>query len=470
MSLLKLSYYTVFSNPVTLDGRRTIYSTRTGKLMLITQSCYEALCENKIELLPQNIVEKLMTLGFIVSADDHELDEVIHENHVFAENETKQLYEIIQPSAMCQLGCYYCGQKHTKDYMSDEHINKLVDRIVTKFRMAEYKRIYIGWFGAEPLMGLAQMRVIYERLEHAISGQVPIRGKIVTNGLSLKEGVFQELISKLKIDQIEITIDGINEFHDEHRATKSGGPSFSIIYENLKSVLRSEAFAKSDCRMIVRCNVDEKNYSGIEPLIRKIAADNLQRKIHNLYFVGIYSWGGNDAHKKSLTKEAFSMMKLKWDILKVRLGFNFRQKLYERKKKTCVATGGVTEMYDAFGNIFNCTEISYSEFYERSHYKLGNLSNTEDIALTGKPFHDWYSTVRDTDTYPCHSCKLLPICGGSCPKSWIEGNPACPPFKFSILKELELEYVLMKTDKTQLDQALSAFSDSLVEKDFFRFE
>jgi uncharacterized protein len=37
---------------------------------------------------------------------------------------------------------------------------------------------------------------------------------------------------------------------------------------------------------------------------------------------------------------------------------------------------------------------------------------------------------------------MLPVCGGLCPKSWLEGTPACPSAKFNITERLMLQYAL----------------------------
>jgi uncharacterized protein len=37
---------------------------------------------------------------------------------------------------------------------------------------------------------------------------------------------------------------------------------------------------------------------------------------------------------------------------------------------------------------------------------------------------------------------MLPVCGGMCPKSWVEGVPACPPAKFNIAERLMIRYAV----------------------------
>ena len=473
--MYKLSYYTIISDSVDKENHRLAYSTRSGDMVLLNEVSYDFIHNNLIESIPLAVQAKLINKGILVPQEEDELRTVIEENRASGKDDHGQLSEVIQPSAMCQLGCYYCGQQHIKKNISDNLIDKLVDRIYTKFTSGNYRSIYIGWFGAEPLMGLPQMRAIYDRLRGKISDlTIPIGGKIVTNGLSLKAGVFQELVDHLHIDSIEITLDGVAEYHDQHRFMKAGGPSFEIIYQNIKKIIESDYFDRTKTKISIRCNVDEANVAGIEPLIRKIAADQLHQSIASLYFIGIYSWGGNEAHTKSLTKEHFSRLRLEWEILKVKLGYPYKVSarksiLHSRKYNTCMATGGEGEMYDAFGNVYNCTEVSYSDFYENKGYLLGNVERDTLKRFDSKPHNDWFDIVHNTDKYPCHGCRLLPICGGSCPKSWVEGIPACPPYKYNIVKEMELKYLLQITPAEKLAEVLSGFEASFVAANFERY-
>jgi uncharacterized protein len=39
---------------------------------------------------------------------------------------------------------------------------------------------------------------------------------------------------------------------------------------------------------------------------------------------------------------------------------------------------------------------------------------------------------------PCRACAMLPVCGGQCPKSWLEGHEPCPSAKLNIARRLVL--------------------------------
>ena len=37
---------------------------------------------------------------------------------------------------------------------------------------------------------------------------------------------------------------------------------------------------------------------------------------------------------------------------------------------------------------------------------------------------------------------MLPVCGGQCPKAWLEGTAPCPPPKYNIRERLNVLYAL----------------------------
>lgn len=51
--------------------------------------------------------------------------------------------------------------------------------------------------------------------------------------------------------------------------------------------------------------------------------------------------------------------------------------------------------------------------------------------------------ITDNTHSNCSNCALLPVCGGYCPKHWIDGNKdVCPSIKHNIKDLLQLKYLL----------------------------
>ena len=60
----------------------------------------------------------------------------------------------------------------------------------------------------------------------------------------------------------------------------------------------------------------------------------------------------------------------------------------------------------------------------------------------------WFDEIPNAE-YWCKTCKFLPVCGGACPKSWYEGKPACPSFKYNINERLFLNKMALQNDDLQ---------------------
>jgi len=444
---MKLSYYTLFSDSLNQRNDRVMFSTRSQEIFLVSSCTYDNILRNDFEQFSLVEKEQLVNSRFIVNDDDNELLEIIAENQREIDDDTL-CYEVIQPSAMCQLGCDYCGQLHEKVSMSVAIVEGILDRIDQKLATGRFKKLYIGWFGAEPLMGLGQIRTISTRLkEMCDKHNIPYGSKIVTNGLSLKVNIFKELITEWKVDHIEITLDGIAESHDQRRYTKEKEKTFDLIFNNILNIVNLPNYRDFACSLSIRCNVDERNDDFVSPLISLLAEKELQNKISYFYPIGVYSWG-NDAHKKSITKEEFAVKEIEWIIEMISKGFK-PSILPGRVKKVCLSVSKSSEMYDAYGNVFNCTEVSYVDKYKGTEYVLGNVLKPEALANKKRPLMDWNAKILDGQ-FPCTTCKMLPVCGGACPKSWHEDMRACPPSKFNIKEKLALAYVSSQCDIREL--------------------
>ena len=435
----KLSYYTIFSEPVNNGEDFILFSTRTSKATILSKSNGELLLNGSVNEIAPKVYNKLVEDQCLVDENEDELLTIVNENKSYVDN-SDRLYEVIQPSAMCQLGCDYCGQEHQKKYLKNDLFDKLINRIRFKAKLSDFKYLDIGWFGGEPLMALTQIRELTPLLKSLAEELNLIYGsKIVTNGLSLKPNIFKELATKLSVSSIEVTLDGTAEFHDRRRHTKEGVASFDLILKNLLNIFKLKNFHKYNCSISIRCNVDHRNWEGVSPLIKLLAKHKFQDYISYFYTMGVYSWGGNDAHTKSLTKEEYAGKEIEWMIEMLEHGF-VPAMLPQRQKQVCMAVSKISEMYDPYGNIFNCTEVSLTSVYEKTPYMLGNLAFSDNNLVQNKPLNDWNDTLL-TNRFPCHTCKMLPVCGGGCPKSWHEDMRSCPSSKFNIKDKLLISYL-----------------------------
>lgn len=103
-------------------------------------------------------------------------------------------------------------------------------------------------------------------------------------------------------------------------------------------------------------------------------------------------------------------------------------------------TSGVSELIDIKGNVFNCTEMPFIDKLKK--YSLRNIVEVESKE-DSYGLESWYDFVEEGTYSDCKNCNLLPICGGYCPKHWIDKhNKPCPSFKSNIEQRVQLKYLL----------------------------
>lgn len=443
----KVSFYTIFTDILEQsptspgDARRVLFASRTSSVIVIREKHYHMLRQGHFWDLPSALLEELIRAKAVVEAEADELAEIVAENKQAIGN-SKVLHYVIQPTAYCQLGCEYCGQAHAKDYLPEDMIARTVSRIELLIQDRKPEVLDIAWFGAEPLVGLKQIRVLSKEIR-ALADKYQLRydSRMVTNGLSLKENIYEELVHEHGVTYFEVTLDGTAEFHDDRRFTKKmRGKSFDIIFDNIKAITSRPNY-HNEGRIAIRCNADEQNAEGVIPLIELLAEHQLQEKV-NFYIAAVYSWG-NDAHLRTPIQD-FAVWEIDWFLAMKENNLGVYP-LPERVYSVCTAVMPNDEVVDPYGNLYNCTEVPLVPTYE-GRYTTGHLKEFDNlIRPQDKPWNDWNDRIlAKDDRYWCSSCKIFPVCGGRCPKNWDDGIPPCPVMKFNMEDRLALTYYLCK--------------------------
>jgi uncharacterized protein len=436
--MLKLSRYVVASDSMRrLDAgtpERVVFSTRSGAVYEIPEVIWQSIEAGRCDELPDRVRTTLVDATILVAADEDELRSVVDENlGAIAGNDV--LYQVVQPTAWCQLGCGYCGQAHSKRKLSAADQQAFLERTDRKLAEGQYRELAIGWFGAEPLLGLSVIRDLSPRLiEIAARHGCAYSAKMVTNGAALSPEIAREIVQRHRITEAEITLDGLGAAHDAKRPAKSGAPTFDRIFANLRAVMAAD----TGLAITIRCNVDRHNADSVPALIDALAAEGLAGRVE-FYTSPVYAWG-NDADKVALAPADYAALELEWLAQRVRLGFRANL-LPGRRKIVCLSVQRDAELVDAMGGRFNCTEVPYvPAFGEPNIYAYDPDSSATD-SLPGKLRH-FNSRLLGDELPACSACPMLPVCGGQCPKAWLEGTAPCPPPKYNIRERLNVLYAL----------------------------
>jgi MoaA/NifB/PqqE/SkfB family radical SAM enzyme len=136
---------------------------------------------------------------------------------------------VIQPKEItwaittkCNMNCKHCSFKNNSHLMNKElswfEIKKIIDNII------QLKPESVRITGGEPFM----RRDLFDIISELKSNSIDI--SIISNGLAINDSRITN-IQKFKINEISISLDGIEKIHDKIR--KKG--TFKIVLQNIKN-------------------------------------------------------------------------------------------------------------------------------------------------------------------------------------------------------------------------------------------
>lgn len=177
---------------------------------------------------------KCQDYGFIIEDEVNELVHLQYEANRDKYNSSGLTLTIL-PSLSCNFDCIYCYEKNSliesskisKDVI--ESIIKLLDTQKTNI-----KTLNIIWYGGEPLM---QVDLIFEMsmlfITYCDNNNIEYSAEIITNGYYLTRQNIKKLV-ECRVKQIQITVDGNKESHDERRKLRDGSGTYTRIMRNIE--------------------------------------------------------------------------------------------------------------------------------------------------------------------------------------------------------------------------------------------
>lgn len=312
----------------------------------------------------------------------------------------------------CNFRCPYCFEKDAvHDQMRQKVFTKeMVDKAyeaIMKIEPREQLRVKtIDLYGGEPLLKENKEIIRYIVLK---GRELGFKFSAVTNGYDLD--AYADLLSPDLICNLQITIDGIKELHNQRRIHYAGYPTFDTIVANIGIAL------KKGVRVVVRINTDKNNFDDLQLLTTFF--DNLHYTDHMLFKISsalLRDNGGTPNDKLNyFTQKEFMEVHQK---LKFRYGcqdygvykriytaITKQTPLYFRSAFCGVQVNGF--VFDPFGKIYPCWEIVGKTNYQIGDYNKENIV-WNDSVLTKWREHDILSLTS------CRHCKYALLCGGGC--------------------------------------------------------
>ena len=418
----------------TSEGWLLVWNTYSGSMNAFKPDRHDAIREllskSTISDASSGIANYLSERGFLIPESTDELRRVQYafgtENH-----RTDRLELILLASEDCNFRCTYCYEDFRRGTMRPEVREGI--RHLVESRLGQLRELNVSWFGGEPLYGMEAIDELGPFFaEVAAREGLLFHSHMTTNGYLLTREVADRLLA-CGIDDFQITLDGLPEDHDSHRAARDGSGTFERIYANLCDL----AARDDDFSVVIRVNFDRHNSPGLETFLHllKERFSNDDRFVLSFHAVG--QWGGdNDANLAVCGTDQAQAVRTRLKAAARTIGLRVAggwQPGAGAGTQVCYAARPYNFIVGAHGDLMKCT----IDLDKKDHNIVGRLNADGTLDLDVDKMALWTEPAFERDS-GCQSCHMLPACQGvHCPKIRIDsGQRPCPGIRRTAKQEM----------------------------------
>jgi len=323
----------------------------------------------------------------------------------------------------CNLACDYCYYvDHTPagpDGPARMPEDLLETYIVQHLAAAAGPEVRFSWHGGEPtLLGLDYFRRIVELQRRHCPPGVSIRNGLQTNGTLLDDPWARFLAAEGFA--VGVSLDGPAEFHDRHRRTRQGHPSFERALSGYRRLRRHGVPAD------VLCVVNAHNvrhplavygffkaidapYVSFLPLVERRPDGGVSQRS-----VPPAAWG------EFLCAVFDAWVREDIGRLKIQMVEEATRTAFGQAHSLCIfrPVCGDIPVVEHSGDFYCC-----DHFVDADHH-LGNIRDMTLAKLLDSPAQQAFGRAKQA-TLPqaCRQCPVLEMCHGECPKNRFVPSP-----------------------------------------------
>lgn len=333
----------------------------------------------------------------------------------------------ILPTRGCNFGCIYCYEQDRPNVLMNEQTEKAIVKFVCS--NSNLKRLSVVWYGGEPLLNFDSMVRLTKMFKQL---NIEYSAKIVSNGYLLtKEKA--DLMKDLAIRNIQITLDGSEEIHNQRRFLLGGQPTYRKIMDNLKYLLS----INKEITIDIRTNIDRRNKDDYNKFYQDFKSEINDKR------VTMYPGFVSDLLSSECVSPEFNISEGGYKaqfILDIfdKYGIEIKSFLPKYRRHSCVASKYFAFVIGPEGELYKCWRM------------VGNqkeaIGNVNDGSFDMVKFSKYLIGADYTLDSKCLQCEFITLCGGGCPLvrmrnkyEKISLNHCCPE-KTHMEQLMELRY------------------------------
>ena len=415
---------------------RVVFNAASGAVVTLDEPAWGILIDQEngdVRLLDPKTHTLLTDNGMLVTEDVDE-QKAAMDRYAKRRDNRKTLRLTIAPTLDCNFACPYCYEHHKPGVMTDAVADQVI--AFASDRLTESDRLSVTWYGGEPLLVPERVLDMTTRLRNlAESTQKSWFFSMVTNGYRLDETMARSL-ADAGVSDVQITLDGPPEIHDQRRVLRNGDGTFDRILDNLVAAVD----IMDDVR--VRINLDVNNPDQWRPLTDLLASRGIRDRVR-LHIAPVDTpTNANAGYMGScMDSESFADTWVDWEMEAYQRSAAHTLSL--PRMTVCTMVAEWAYVIDPTGAIYKC----WNHVGETDKV-VGNVASPEAVDATG-----YWKQFNPLNWQTCRDCDLLPACMGRCPDRLEKMGPkdACGRWKHC-LREAVILHTLQKLKGGQYDK------------------
>lgn len=416
------------------NGQWLLFNTLSGSIDIVDEFLANNLKAKEWSAIPQEMKTILVERGYVFESHQKEESEFFRLAKLVKERDAMLPPEfVVIPTYHCNLKCRYCYEGGIRDKAVTMNAELLllfwqaIDDIAKAYTFEGTPQVTI--LGGEPLLK-ANNKIVANVLEGSFKRNWKV--EVITNGTTLTQ--YTPILSKYKVEGIQITIDGPRDVHDQRRMFRNGRGSFDQIVDGITEVIRK------GIKVYLRANLDSQNLGSLPFLACYIQKIGWLES--GLVFPYLYPMSDSGCLRQLyIVKETEVLEKIlelsekypEMDIFQWRFhGLDqietvLQGEIFSPMFRFCSATQN-QYVFDPCGKIYACwwgvgrKEFEIGEFAPMLCWYWHNLEKWQNRSVLTIP--------------ECIRCRFALICGGGCTEKAIQEEGGIDKSRCSLFQEI----------------------------------
>jgi uncharacterized protein len=326
------------------------------------------------------------------------------------------------------LGCPYCYESRSKTYISKEVETKIIDAVSNL--PPSTRRLNINWYGGEPLLAIDTIqRMSRKMIKLSKQRNIAYSATMISNGYLIDSHCI-EVFKQAKINNIQITIDGPENVHNQRRfLLNNHGTTFRRIINNI------HLLEASGIKYNIRVNIDNNNLSYVNELLEYLKEQHLDNQPVSFGHVREFNRSVGSITDDFCSMQEYTDNNMILHSRLVNMNYKSVSISYPQVRKTyCAANRLQSFVVDPKGFLYKCwNDIGYAS------KSIGNIVSDKH-GHNFKTLYNEYTLFNPFTVTKCRECIMLPTCMGGCLFDNLNNKEECKMNLNSVIQGLKRAY------------------------------